>query len=109
MIINIKEFIKFINKNTYYILHLYGFLINRQKVVVIIQVFFDILVLEGEVLELFKIKINNILSNVIKDFKRSKIDHIKTFLFYDYYIEKKLYLCIYTINTKQRKLAMKAI
>ncbi len=68
-----------------------------------IWIFFNILVLEGEVSKLFKIKIRDILFNIIKGFKGSKlfeIEHIKTFLFYSYHIEKKSYLCIYAINTK---------
>ncbi len=44
--------------------------------------------------------------NVIKSFE---IEHIKAFPFRGYHIEKKSYLHIYAVNTKQRKIAIKAI
>ncbi len=65
-----------------------------------------------EALKLFEIKIRDILSNAIKGSKGSKsfkIEYIKAFPFHDYYIEKKLYLHIYAVNTKQRKIVIKAI
>ena len=51
-------------------------------------------------------KIRGILSNAIKSFE---IEHIKAFPFRGYHTEKKPYLRIYAVNTKQRKIAMKAI
>src|SRR2546427_413287 len=50
-------------------------------------------------------KIRGILSNTIKSFE---IEHIKAFPFCGYHTEKP-YLRIYAVNTKQRKIAMKAI
>ena len=44
--------------------------------------------------------------NVIKLFE---IEYIKAFLFHNYHTEKKPYLRINAVNTKQRKIAMKAI
>jgi len=109
MIIDIEEFTKFINGKAHYVLHLYGSLINGQKAVVLImriRVFFDILILNEESIDVFKVKIRGILSNAIKSFE---IEHIKAFSFHGYHTKKKLYLHIYTVNTKQRKIAMKVI
>ncbi|SRR6266496_1134652 len=71
-----------------------------------IRIFFDIFILDEEFINIFEVKIRGILSNVIKSFE---IEYIKAFLFCGYHIKKKLYLCIYAINTKQRKIAIKAI
>ena len=68
-----------------------------------IQVFFDILISDEKSIDVFEVKIRGILSNVIKPFE---IEHIKVFSFCNYYTEKKPYLHIYAVNTKQRKIAM---
>ena len=68
MVINIKEFTKFINGKVPYILCLYGLLINSQKAVVSIMriwVFFDILIPNEESIDIFEIKIRGILSNIM--------------------------------------------
>src|SRR6266498_1467925 len=109
MAIDIEKSTEFINGKAHYILHLYGPLINGQKAVVSImgiQIFFDILILDEESIDVFEVKIRGILSNVIKSFE---IEHIKAFPFHGYHTEKKLYLRIYAVNIKQRKIAMKAI
>src|SRR6266540_5643869 len=109
MTIDIKEFTEFINGKAHYVLRLYSPLINGQKAVVLImgiRVFFDILILDEESIDVFEVKIRGILSNVIKSFE---IEHIKAFPFHGYHTEKKSYLRIYAVNTKQRKIAMKAI
>ena len=89
-------------------MHLYGLLINGQKAVVSImgiRVFFDILIPDEESIDVFEAKIRDILSNAIKSFE---IEHIKLSISWLSY-RKKPYLRIYAVNTKQRKIAMKAI
>ncbi|RIA87691.1 hypothetical protein C1645_739907 [Glomus cerebriforme] len=61
---------------------------------------------DEESIDVFEVKTRGILSNAIKSFE---IEHIKAFSFRDYHTEKKPYLRIYTVNTKQRKIVMKAI
>ncbi|RIB21396.1 hypothetical protein C2G38_2176725 [Gigaspora rosea] len=109
MAVDVEESTEFINGQAWYILCLYGPLINGQKAVVSItgiQVFFNILVPEDLSSDLFKTKIRAILSGITKWFR---VEHIKAYPFRGYYPDKKLYLRIYTTNTKQRKFAMKAI
>ncbi|CAG8788117.1 11415_t:CDS:1, partial [Dentiscutata erythropus] len=109
MAIDVEESTEFTNGQAWYVLRLYGPLINSQKAVVSItgiQVFFDILVPEDESSNLFETKIRAILSGEIKWLK---IEHVKVYPFRGYHLDKKSYLRIYTTNTKQRKIAMKAI
>src|SRR6266540_388414 len=109
MAIDIEKSTEFINGKARYVLRLYSSLINGQKAVVSImgiRVFFDILILDEESIDVFEVKIRGILSNAIKSFE---IEHIKAFPFRGYHIEKKSYLHIYAVNTKQRKIAIKAI
>ncbi len=109
MAIDIEESTEFINSKARYILRLYGPLINGQKAVVSImgiQVFFDILIPDEKSIDVFEVKIRGILSSVIKSFE---IEYIKAFPFCGYHTEKKPYLCIYAVNTKQKKIVMKAI
>ncbi|CAG8744507.1 1715_t:CDS:1 [Rhizophagus irregularis] len=92
-----------------YVLHLYGRLINGQKVLVTligIQVFFDILVPDGETPDECEEKVSEILSGIVKSFKT---EHIKAFPFRGYYVEKKPYLRIYTNSTGERKKAIIAV
>ncbi|PKY47853.1 ribonuclease H-like protein [Rhizophagus irregularis] len=98
-----------INGKYHYVLRLYGSLINGQKAVVTvegIQVFFDALIPEKETADSFKIKVNDVLSSVIKDYK---IEHIKAFPLRGYHTEKKSYLRIITRGTGDRKKALQAI
>ncbi|CAG8815891.1 9225_t:CDS:1, partial [Dentiscutata erythropus] len=98
-----------IGEKNHYILHLYGSLINGQKAVVIltgIQIFFDILVSDKEIIDKFKIKIDAILSSVINTYK---IEYIKAFPLRGYYTEKKSYLRIFTLGSGDRKKAIQAI
>ncbi|CAB4397724.1 unnamed protein product [Rhizophagus irregularis] len=109
MAVNIEESTEFKNGQAWYVLRLYSPLINGQKAVITItetQVFFDIFIPEDLSPDSFKIKIRAILSGVTKWFK---IEHVKVYLFHRYNPEKKSYFCIYTTNTKQRKIAMKVI
>ncbi|RIB10232.1 hypothetical protein C2G38_2250893 [Gigaspora rosea] len=109
MAVDVEESTEFINSQPWYILRLYGPLINGQKAVVSItgiQVFFDILVPENLSSDLFETKIRDILSGITKWFR---VEHVKAYPFRGYYLNKKSYLRIYTTNTKQRKFAMKAI
>ena len=92
-----------------YILRLYGHLINGQKALVTlvsIQVFFDILVSDREILDECEEKVNKILSSIVKSYK---IEYIKAFPFHGYHTEKKTYLRIYTNSTGGRKTAIKAV
>ncbi|RIA91889.1 hypothetical protein C1645_821439 [Glomus cerebriforme] len=98
-----------INGTYHYVLRLYGHLINGQKALVTlvgIQVFFDILVPDGETPDECEEKVNKILSSIVKSYK---IEHIKAFPFRGYHTEKKTYLRIYTNSTGSRKIAIKAI
>src|SRR6266540_7035566 len=109
MAIDIEESTEFINGKAHYVLRLYGPLINGQKAVVSImgiRVFFDILISDKESIDVFEVKIRGILLNAIKSFE---IEHIKAFPFRGYHTEKKPYLRIYAVNTKQRKIAIKVI
>ncbi|CAB4377740.1 unnamed protein product [Rhizophagus irregularis] len=109
MAVDVEESTEFINGNACYILRLYGPLINGQKAVVSImgiQVFFDILIPDEESTDAFEEKISGILSSAIKSYK---IEYVKAYPFCGYHPEKKTYLCIFVSNTKQRKIAMKAI
>ena len=81
-----------INGKYSYVLRLYGSLINGQKAVVTllgIQVFFDILISDGENPDECEEKVSKILSSIVKLYK---IEHIKAFPFRRYYTEKKTYL-----------------
>src|ERR1043165_1339299 len=92
-----------------YVLRLYGRLINGQKALVTligIQVFFDILVPDGEIPDECEEKVSEILSGIVKSFKTK---HIKAFPFRGYYREKKPYLRIYTNSTGERKKAIIAV
>ncbi|CAB5208415.1 unnamed protein product [Rhizophagus irregularis] len=92
-----------------YVLRLYGRLINGQKALVTlvgIQVFFDILVPDGETSDECEEKVNKILFSIVKSYK---IEHIKAFPFRGYHTEKKTYLRIYTNSTGGRKTAIKAV
>ena len=85
-------------------------LINGQKAVVTllgIQVFFDILVLNGESPDDCEMKVRGILLS--EKVKTRKIEHIKAFPFQGYHTEKKTYLQIYMNGTDKRKTAIKAI
>ncbi|RIB01081.1 hypothetical protein C2G38_2231949 [Gigaspora rosea] len=98
-----------INGKYHYVLRLFGTLINGQKAVVTllgIQVFFDVLVSDGESPDECEIKIRDILSGSVKTFL---VEHIKAFPFHGYHTEKKSYLRIYTNSTGSRKTAIKAI
>ncbi|CAI2188825.1 1646_t:CDS:1, partial [Funneliformis geosporum] len=109
MAIENKGFTERINGMYHYVLHLYGRLINGQKVLVTlinIQVFFDILIPDGETPDKCKEKVSEILSGIVKSYK---IEHIKAFPFWGYHTEKKSYLRIYTNGTGERKKAIQAI
>jgi hypothetical protein len=98
-----------INRTYRYVLRLYGRLINGQKALVTlkdIQVFFDILVPDGETPDECEEKVSEILSGIVKSFK---MEHIKAFPFRGYYREKKPYLRIYTNGTGKRKKAIEAV
>ncbi|CAB5210402.1 unnamed protein product [Rhizophagus irregularis] len=98
-----------INGTYRYVLRLYGHLINGQKALVTlvgIQVFFDILVPDGETPDECEEKVNKILFSIVKSYK---IEHIKAFPFRGYHTEKKTYLRIYTNSTSGRKTAIKAV
>lgn len=71
-----------------------------------IQIFFDILVLDGKIPDKCKEKMNEIFFSIVKLFK---IEYIKAFPFYGYYAEKKLYLHIYTNGTGKKKKAIIAV
>ncbi|RIB22424.1 hypothetical protein C2G38_2173969 [Gigaspora rosea] len=71
-----------------------------------IQVFFDVLVPDGEFPDECEIKIRDILSGSVKTFL---VEHIKAFPFRSYHTEKKSYLRIYTNSTGSRKTAIKAV
>src|SRR5687767_10033421 len=103
MAVDVEESTKFINGQAWYVLRLYGPLINGQKAVVSIlgiRVFFDIFIPDDETSDLFETKIRAILSGITKWFK---IEHVKAYPFRGYHPDKKSYLRIYTTNTKQRK------
>src|SRR4051794_425005 len=99
-----------INGKYCYVLRLYGSLINGQKAVITllgIQVFFDVLVLNGESPDDCETKVRGILFG--SKVETLKIEHIKAFPFRGYHTEKKTYLQIYTSGTGKIKTAMKAI
>ena len=71
-----------------------------------IQVFFDILIPDGETPDECEEKVSEILSGIVKSFK---MEHIKAFPFRGYYRKKKPYLRIYTNSTGERKKAIIAV
>ncbi|CAG8837594.1 26194_t:CDS:1, partial [Racocetra persica] len=71
-----------------------------------IQIFFNILVSDKEIIDEFKIKIDTILSSIINTYK---IEYIKAFSLRGYYTEKKLYLRIFILGSGDRKKALQAI
>ncbi|GBB97419.1 hypothetical protein RclHR1_29900002 [Rhizophagus clarus] len=98
-----------INGKYCYVLRLYGSLINGQKAIVTllgIQVFFDVLVPDGETPDECEMKVRDILSGEVET---QKIEHIKAFSFRGYHTEKKTYLRIYMSGTGKRKTAIKAV
>ncbi|RIB01390.1 ribonuclease H-like domain-containing protein [Gigaspora rosea] len=118
MPIDIEETNEYINRNPYYVLRLYGPLINGQKAVVTItgiKVFFDICVPDNEDINSFETKVKNILTNEKDNEERSvevgkiRIEHVKAFPIRGYHPEKKSYLRIFTTTTFQRKTALEII
>src|SRR6266542_4043767 len=84
-----------INGKYCYVLRLYGSLINGQKAVVTllgVQVFFNVLVPDGESPDECEMKVIGILLSGKVEVQ--KIEHIKAFPFRGYYREKKTYLRI---------------
>lgn len=78
-----------------YALYFYGYLINGQKVLVTlidIQVFLDILILNGEIPDKYEEKISEILSSIVKSFK---MEYIKAFSFHRYFTEKVIFINLY--------------
>ena len=78
-----------------YVLRLYGRLINGQMALVTligIQVFFDILIPDGETPDECEEKVSEILSGIVKSFK---MEHIKAFPFCGYYREKTIFTNLY--------------
>ncbi|CAI2191496.1 4852_t:CDS:2, partial [Funneliformis geosporum] len=71
-----------------------------------IQVFFDILIPNGETPDKCEEKVSEILSGTVKSFK---MEHIKAFPFRGDHTEKKSYLRIYTNGTGERKKAIQTI
>ena len=115
---DIEESNEYINGTPYYILRLYGPLINGQKAVVTItgiKVFFDIRIPDNKDIYLFEGEIKNILANEKDDKEKTvdvgkiRIEYIKAFRIRGYHTEKKSYLRIYTTNTFQRKIAFNII
>ena len=91
MAIDSKESSEKIKGMYHYVLHLYGHLINGQKVLVTlmdIQIFFDILIPDRKSPDICETKARDILSNKMKTLK---IKHIKTFSF-AVIIEKKRHI-----------------
>src|SRR2546430_3226964 len=88
----------------HYVLRLYGCLINGQMALVTligIQVFFDILIPDGETSDECEEKVSEILSGIVKSFK---MEHIKAFLFRGYYREKNhIYEFIQMVLGRERK------
>ncbi|RHZ76070.1 hypothetical protein Glove_207g8 [Diversispora epigaea] len=115
---DIEEYNEYINNTPYYVLQLYGYLVNGQKAVVTvssIKVFFDIRISDNKSIGIFETEIKNILVNgkndegETVDMAELQIEHIKTFPIRGYYVEKKPYLRIVTTNIKQRKIALNII
>ena len=98
-----------INGKYCYVLRLYGSLINGQKAVVTllgVQVFFNVLVPDGESPDECEMKVRGILLS--GKVETRKIEY-KAFPFQGYHTEKKTYLRIYTNGTDKRKTAIKAV
>ncbi|CAG8450114.1 15833_t:CDS:2 [Cetraspora pellucida] len=86
---------KYVNGISTYILHITGFLINRQKAVMNItdiKPFFDVKVPKEMLLSMFKTKLVKILSNILNSISRFGIETISAFLLQEYHTEKKLYI-----------------
>ncbi len=118
MPVDIEEAKEYINNIPYYILCLYGYLINGQKAVVTItgiKVFFDIRVPDNTSIPKFWSKIKGILttgkdgSENTMNMNLIRMKCIKAFLICDFYVEKKLYLHIVIPNKDERFTALDII
>ena len=97
MSVDIEEAKEYINKILYYVLHLYGYLVNSQKAVVTItgiKVFFDICVPNNTSIPKFWFKIKDILATG-KDGSENTMNMnliwmecIKAYPIHGYHIEK---------------------
>ncbi|CAG8747403.1 16481_t:CDS:1, partial [Acaulospora morrowiae] len=115
---DIEEYNEYINNIPYYILQLYGYLVNGQKAVVTfsgIKVFFDICIPDNQNINIFETGIKNIIANgkndegETVDMTEFRTEHIKAFPIHDYYKEKKSYVRIITTTSKQRSIALNII
>ncbi len=108
---DVEEAKEYINQIPYYILHLYGYLINGQKAVVTIisiKIFFDIRVSDNASIPKFWSKIKDILitgkdkEGGIVNMSLFWKECIKAYSIRGYHVKKKLYLYIVTSNKDQR-------
>ncbi|RIB03758.1 hypothetical protein C2G38_2049015 [Gigaspora rosea] len=111
MPVDIEEAREYINQIPYYVLRLYGPLINGQKAVVTItgiKVFFDIRVPDNTSIPKFWSKVKGILSigedssGGTVNMNLIRMECIKAYPICGYHAEKKLYLRIITPNKDQR-------
>src|ERR1043165_717754 len=118
MSVDIEEAKEYINKTPYYILRLYGYLVNGQKAVVTItgiKVFFDIRVPNNTSIPKFWSKIKGILAtgedgsgNTI-NMNLIRMECIKAYPIRGYHAEKKPYLRITAPNKDLRFTALDII
>ena len=118
MPVDIEEAKEYINKISYYILRLYGYLVNGQKAVVAItgiKVFFDICVPNNASIPKFWYKVRSILSTG-KDSRGNTVNMnliqmecIKAYPIHGYHAEEKPYLYIVAPNRDERFTALDII
>src|SRR6266540_2791572 len=115
---DVKEAKEYINQIPYYILCLYGYLINGQKAVLTItgiKVFFNIRVPNNASIPKFWYKVKSILSTGkdsrgnIMNINLIQMECIKAYPIRGYHAEKKPYLCIVTPNRDERFTALDII
>ncbi|GBC01347.1 hypothetical protein RclHR1_04150011 [Rhizophagus clarus] len=118
MPVDVGEAKEYFNQIPYYILRLYGYLVNGQKAVVAItsiKVFFNICVSSNTSIPKFWFKVKDILATGKDNEKKTvnmnliQIKCIKAYPIHGYHAEKKPYLCIVTPNKNLRFIALSII
>nr|CAG8506154.1 14903_t:CDS:1 [Entrophospora candida] len=117
MPVDIEEYNEYINNTPYYVLCIYGCLVNGEKAETIsgTKIFFDSRLPDNKTVDVFKTEIKDTFRNgkddegETIDINKIQIEHVKAYPIRDYHAEKKSYLRIYTTTTFQKKIALNII
>ena len=103
---------KYVNGLSTYILRITGSLINGQKAIVNItgiKPFFDVEVPEKMSISMFKSKLVKILSSILNNASKFRVETISAFPLREYHTEKKPYIRVRIWNHYDRYNALKAV